>query len=285
MARRCLCDLLLDALTSNPSLRTLPMAARLLWLELGRAALALQDRRIPFGSVSRVSLWVSAPEPEVETQLETLLREGLLVRDGEGLRVPLLDQAVDSPRAKASRINGSKGGRPLKNRGAPGAQREMILPIQGGAAAAGKTQGNLGSAPSCAREGEVKKKDSSSPSFSSSALREAREAASPEAKAVAAELARLFGIGFPQPEIAQEWMDAGWSGELIRRVATAFAQQEGRPAVTSIRYLERQIAQQAAAEAPRPQASAEDLEYLRELQDWRAGGCLGPRPVRQARAA
>lgn len=285
MARRCLCDLLLDVLTSSPRLRTLPLAARMLWLELGRAALAMDDRRIPFGSASRVSLWVSAPEPEVETQMETLLSEGLLVRDGDGLRLPLLDEAGDSPRAKASRINGSKGGRPPKRREPERAQREMMLPIQGGAAAAEETQGNPSAVPSCAREGEAKKKNSSSPSFSSSALREAREAASQEAKAVASELARLFGIGYSQPEIAQEWMDAGWSAELIRRVGVAFAQQEGRPAVTSIRYLERQIAQQSAAEAPMPQASPEDAAFLAAMADWQAGGCLGPRPLRHARAA
>ena len=133
MARRCLCARLLAALHEDPRLRTLPLAARMLFLLVAEAAARSPVPGVlPFGGTARVSLLVSAGETETQTHLETLCEEGLLVRGAaDTLAVPLLVEAAS--RAEVARRNGARGGRPLKGETPEAYQRrkqgEMILQI------------------------------------------------------------------------------------------------------------------------------------------------------------
>lgn len=132
MARRCTCARLLSAVELDPRLRTLPLAVRMLFLLVAEASARMPTAGLlPFRETRRVSLLVSAPETEVETGLETLLREGLLREEAGGLAVPMLLDLP--PRAEAARRNGAAGGRPRKGETAEAArerrQREMLLPM------------------------------------------------------------------------------------------------------------------------------------------------------------
>jgi len=275
MARRCPCDRLLAMLDDDVRLKTLPLATRMLWLILARYAVRQDDLRIPFSGIARVSLLVSASETEVETQLEILIAEGLLIRDGASLRVPLLD--AGSARAAAARANGAKGGRPTKEAKAERerlarAQGHLRLPIQGGGAAAAETQGNLAGETPFVRA----KKESNSilPSFSSfpSAAREASE--------MAQELSGMFGLKFQQVTEVLDWMGQGATPAIIRQVAKAMAEKPNRPVITSIRYLRKDVLEQTEACTPAPASSPADAAYIAAIEAWHADGCLGPAPIR-----
>lgn len=136
MSRRCACGRLMALVEGDPRLRTLPLAARMLFLLVAEAATrAAVPGLLPFAEPRRVSLLVSASETEVETQLETLIAEGLLRRQDGGLGVPALLDAP--PRAEIARRNGAAGGRPRKGETREAArerrQAEMMLVVPGGA--------------------------------------------------------------------------------------------------------------------------------------------------------
>lgn len=278
MARRCLCDRLLAMLDDDARLRSLPLAARMLWLTLARYAARFDDVRIPFSGTQRVSLLVSAPETEVETQLETLVSEGLLIRDGAGLRIPLLD--AGSAKAAAARANGAKGGRPTNAMKAERermarAQGNLPLPIQGGAAAAPETHGNPRAKTPLTRAN--KESISSIPSSPSSF-------SAHEVGGLARELATMFALRFSQVGIVEGWLAQGATPAIVRQVAKAFNEMPNRPVITSIRYLERDVLAQAEACAPMPAGSPADIAYLADVKAWTDGGCLGPAPVRNQAA-
>lgn len=108
----------------------------MLWLLLAEAMVMPGfDGVLPFTDPRRVSLLVSESQTEVETHLETLIAEQLILREGETLVCPMLREA--SARTAANRRNGAGGGRPRKGETAEEMhrrrQRELILPIEGGA--------------------------------------------------------------------------------------------------------------------------------------------------------
>jgi hypothetical protein len=215
MSRRCSCARLLAAIQSDPRLRTLPLAARMLFMLLGEAMLAAgTPGELPFSGTQRVSLLVSAPETEVETQIETLIGEGLLQRDGDRLLAPLL--AAPPQRTRSAQENGRLGGRPRRGETAAEArdrrsQGHLVLPITGGA----ETQETQAAKPASMiiRESSI-----------SSSVSEPR--AKPEAMegilALAEELAALAGMDpakatWSAREV-QGWLAAGASPALCREV-------------------------------------------------------------------
>ncbi|MCX8003336.1 MAG: hypothetical protein N2688_00010 [Burkholderiaceae bacterium] len=279
MARRCVCAALIDRLRTDPRLRVLPLAARALWLELvvGLAEFGAQGR-IRFTqpvSVS-VSRCVSASETETETQLHALVGAGLLVLDDDGLGVCSPDLAAALTRVEINRINGLKGGRPRKPRPAAPAQREILLPIPGGAKTE-KTETET--QPSRARADE----ESLSLSLSE---RHQISSDAPEWVSVGFELARILDL----PETAHwslrpvaRWMAAGADRRLLVEIATELKARAPGP-IGSIRYMQRAV-DEALSGRPDPLAESRAREALRARQKWLEGGCVGPSPLLSLRGA
>jgi hypothetical protein len=243
MSKRCSCVRLFAAIGTDPRLRTLPLAARALWLLLAEAA-AESGGVLPFSGFARVSLLVAAPEPEVETWMETLIGEGLLRREGEALAVPLLADAP--PSAAASRANGARGGRPRRGETPEQArlrraQPSIPLPIPGGA----ETQAKPGAGNSDHDDQIESSSDSSS-------------ARAEDVLALAHEVATLAGIDPARSAWSardvQGWLAAGATAELVRAtVADVMTRAKGPPA--GLRYftgaIQRAI-EVARASAPTP---------------------------------
>ncbi|HWX48141.1 MAG TPA: hypothetical protein VNZ61_08815 [Roseomonas sp.] len=115
------------------------------WLRLASLMLAspTPGRWSFLGSVSAsVSRLVSVSEPisetEAETHLETLAAIGMIELDRAANAILLPGVAADTARAEAARINGKRGGRPLKGETPEQAlarrQGNLALPIAGGRA-------------------------------------------------------------------------------------------------------------------------------------------------------
>ena len=248
MARRCLCARLLAAVQDDPRLRTLPLSARMLFLLVAEAAARSPVFGVlPFAETSRVSLLVSASETEVETQMETLRREGLIASgEGGGLLVPLLAEAP--PRTEAARRNGAAGGRPRKGETAEAArlrrsQSAMLLPIRGG-----ETQ-ETQAAKSVSTTTTVKLV-----SQSVSGL-EGESSARGDADAwvsLGDELVEIVGLdparGTFDFRIVREWMQEGRSAETIRAAVTRVVARPSfrREAVRSLGYFSQAVREQSA---------------------------------------
>lgn len=285
---------LIVTLMADMRVRQLPLATKGVLLHLLELLLASPTPGVvrflqPVAmSVARL---VSVAEPMTETEagthLEALAALSILVLDQDAREIRLQVMAQSTAKAEAARTNGKAGGAPRKGetREAYLARKQgsLMMPMPGGAAAASGTQGNPSSAPSCARE--IGKPKNNSSSFSLSSPREALPAPSHEAVALAGELATMFALRFQQAEVVQGWLLKGWSAATIRTVAVAFAARADRPPMTSIRYLERQVAEQAEIDAANVPAAPETAAYIAAMQDWQRNGCVGPAPTRQRAAA
>lgn len=253
MPRRCTCARLIAAVEGDPRLRTLPLAARMLFLLVAEAAARAPEFGVlPFSGSARVSLLVSASETEVETHLETLVAEGLVRAEGARLVVPLLAEAP--PRTEAARRNGAAGGRPRRGETPAAArerrQSEMMLALPGGGApAAPETQGKpnaenppllLITTPSAQEEGSSAREDWVS---------------------IGQEVAEIAGLdparGGYDFRPVQAWLNAGKSRAAILAAVRGVVEWKGyQPRrVFSLTYFTRAVEKQA--EPARP-ASAED---------------------------
>ena len=202
---------------------------------------------VPFAETKRVSLLVSAEETEVETQMETLMREGL-IRSGDagGLVVPMLLDAP--PRSEAARRNGAAGGRPRKGETPEAArarrQRELLLMLPGGRDV--ETQETQ--APKPAPETGF-----STTTTYSQVVQSVGSGASAETPAwvsLGEELAELVGMdgargGYDYRPV-QAWLQAGRSAETIRAAVTRVVSRPGfrREAVRSFGYFAQAVAEQ-----------------------------------------
>ncbi|MBK1656857.1 hypothetical protein [Paracraurococcus ruber] len=262
MSRRCTCARLLAALGADPRLRTLPLAARALWLLIAEAALATGGV-LPFSGSARVSLLVAAPETEIETQLETLIAEGLLVREGDGLAVPLL--ADVAPAVASSRANGARGGRPRRGETPEQArlrrsQGSMVLPLPGGAGNPAKPGAET---PDHDDDGQSSSSSSPSPT-----------ARVEPALALAREVAEMAGMdparsAWSAREV-QGWLQAGATPGLVRAtVADVMTRARGVP--STLRYFTQEVeravregqrfAPAAAADTPQARWAAAFAEH------------------------
>jgi len=269
MSRRCLCTRLFTAFRADPRLRSLPWATRAFFLLLGEAMAASENPgTLGFGSVSRVSLLVSVPETEVETQLETLLAEGLLTRtEAGGLACPLL--VGPPPRQSAAQENGRKGGRPRKGEGLEAyrlrkAQTSLPLPLAGGAA-------------------ETQPKPSPETPTTTTNLSNSQSVVksfpSPRALphlALGAELAELASLDPVRQRFdyapVKVWLEAGFAPaeirEAVRQVVTRPSYNHG--AIRTLGYFDRAIREACTAPAAAaPQAPPEGpSEFERALDAW-----------------
>jgi hypothetical protein len=223
-----------------------------------------------FGLVSAIA---SVSETEAETQLENLVRAGLLVRTAEeeiALPAALMPRAR---RSETARINGLKGGRPRKSAG-PQGQTTLPLPILGGGAA---KPTETKSEPNWVPDSTTTT-DSSTSSRSSEAtnwVSIAREAC---------ELADLDdATGLHTFGIVRDWLSQGATRALILEVIEA---RRGSH-VRSLRYFTRAIqeavatasAQQAARPAPMSAREREARRQWNEDHDaWYVRGRRGPMP-------
>lgn len=243
------------AVEGDPRLRTLPLAARMLFLLVAEAAARSPvPGLLPFREPRRVSLLVSASETETETQLETLRREGLIRDEGEGIGVPLLLDAP--PRAEAARRNGAAGGRPRKGETADAArerrQREMLLPLPAAAAAKpSETQAAKPVSLTTTTTSQVSR--SSEAQEGKGSAREAPEWAVLGAEV--AELARLDGArgGFDYRPV-QAWLAEGATPDQVRAAVLRAASRPTYSAdrVRSLGYFAKAVADERGRPAPSP---------------------------------
>jgi hypothetical protein len=268
MARRCVCARLLSAVQEDPRLRTLPLSARMLFLLVAEAATrAPVFGVVPFSETARVSLLVSASETEVETQMETLMREGLIrAGDADGLVVPLLADAP--PRSEAARRNGAAGGRPRKGETPEAArarrQREMLLTLPGGLGA--ETQETQDPKPA----GETGSRTTTTYSQVVQSAGSGACAETPAWVSLGEELAELVGMdgargGYDYRPV-QAWLQAGRSAETIRAAITRVVSRPGfrREAVRSFSYFANAVAEQPVSLAsPRVETMSREEEDRR----------------------
>jgi hypothetical protein len=273
MSRRCICSRLLAHVKDDPRLRTLPMAARMLWVLLAEAmARPGFDGVLPFSDTRRVSLLVSETQTDVETHLETLIAEGLILREGEALACPMLREAA--ARTIAARRNGAAGGRPRKGETVEEArlrraQGEMLMPLP---------------KPKETQNWET-------PSAGVSPRTTTTEDTTTESGAwqkLAQDAIRVAGLQLKRPDWtpARDWLALGHSAEAILALIADIADRPGFDAskVTSLRYFTPALSRQAkAAEAAQPASTSlnphGDSPLALAIRAWEERGHAGPCPT------
>jgi hypothetical protein len=245
----------MQAIAADPRLRTLPLAARMLWVLILEAMGA--DAVLPFASASRIALLVAAPETEVETQLQTLIAERLLAREGDTLVCPML--AAAATRADAARANGRRGGRPRAGESAAEArdrrQREMLMPMPAAAPEPSETQ---------AAKPPPDDHDHYESLIEESSSHDARESSAEAAVRLAVRLTDLAGMDPARSSwdarTVQGWLAAGADAALCAEVVADVMTRAKRPPA-NLRYFDRPI--QAAIAARR------ERQVIREERDRR----------------
>jgi hypothetical protein len=300
MGRRCACDRLWARLEEDVRLRTLPMAAQLLWLKLMRLAVRTPDAVLRLGSelgfLTAVAVAVSAAETEVEPVLAVLERRGLVVADRAAGTLAMPDAEIAAARVSAARTNGLKGGRPRKGESLEARrdrrQRELMMPLPGHAAETQETE---------AETDPVKARATTAAVTQSSSSRcdgAPPPAGAPEWVSLGAEVAELAGLdsarGFFDYRPVQQWLTEGATPEQIRAAVTRVAARESyRPELVRVlgyfTQAVRDAMQQPVAVTPvrhrvseqaiRP-ADDERSAWSLQLEEWHASGCIGPMPRR-----
>jgi len=265
MARRCACADILSLL-DLASVRALPLATRAVLVDVLR-----QIAASPVPGVLRflrpvtesVAAWLSISETEAETELTKLVELGFVVvgEDGKSLTSPRIKAASD--RSEINRINGMKGGRPLKAR-VPG-QREIMLPIEGGKTEITETGAASVSPPSSSLEDQASEKE------------EARAWVS-----LGQDLAQVIGLdpakGFVDCRPVQAWLAMGLEEAQIRAVVAEVAARGKR--ITGLAYFTpamRDLAHEVRASAPKA-PPAHVAAFHAAFDRWLANGRKGPAP-------
>jgi hypothetical protein len=285
MGRRCACKDLLTAARSNPQLRVIPPAARWLWLMLSDIMLnAPEPGVLQFGLMTgsplEISMMVSMTETEVETQLETIIKVGLISRRDDGvLVIPAMQEA--SRRVTMARQNGGFGGRPRRGETAEQAklrrtQGNLVMPIQGGLS---ETQENQN------RTERFKTKLTSLEALESKKLSLAVNSFE-----LGSELAKIAGVD-PASErygfgLVTSWLDQGATPELLREVFCEVTRRPSYQTPDSIGYFTKavrdrlQVTPPAVAQDPAvdPLISATRREFFRLVELWKKEGQYGAPP-------
>jgi hypothetical protein len=253
MGKRCACDRLLQQLDTDLRLRTLPMAAKMLWVQLMRLAASTPgfDGVLRFGSefgfLASVSVSVSCAETELEPNLSALERRGLVRRGEDGESLVLPDAEPSSAKAEAARINGLKGGR--RRAGETHEQRrerrqqELLMPLRGGAETQREpTAEPMGSPTTTTTEsistGEVGSSARETPGWVS----------------LGAEIARLCGFkvkaGWKAYEPVRAWLEAGATPEQIRLVVRGIMEHRPPRFVTGLGYFTGPVTEAISEDRP-----------------------------------
>ncbi len=282
MGKRCACERLFRRLEEDVRLRTLPMAAQMLWLKLMRLALATDDGVLrlgsDFGFLTAVSLAVSHAETEVETALAALERRGLAERGADGASLRLPDAVEGAERAKAARLNGLRGGRPRKGETAEAAaarkQGSLMLPVAGGL---GETQ-----------ETEQKPRDESSRAASLASSEEKGAAAAGAGEgwvALGMELAAMAGMdsarGQWNLQPVRGWLASGATPAMLREAVRRVSERPRYTPPGSLQYFAKAVAEVMAEGQPKPLdtgAEARVAARSAAFAAWQASGCMGPPP-------
>ncbi len=299
MARKCKEARLLGMVLDDVRFRLAGNAAVVVWLRVVRLMEQIgSPGRLHLGSASGsasgsefgyvlgfhdIPLGLGVSETEWKTEYETLIMHGLLVRDGDVISAPLVVDAPSSKRAEAARINGLKGGRPRKNAPKPD-QREMLMPVSGGAVAAAKTETEPEThlARTCARADRSDRSDirsdRSDPHTGDDWVKFAQEMAE------VAGLNPVHGGWDLRP--VQGWLDAGISRETIREEIAWRATLSGYQPPRSFMAFNNRIRERHAArpvQAPpeniTPERAAERRVWLERSADWKRNGCYGEPPA------
>jgi hypothetical protein len=276
MPRACDCRAIHDIASRDPRILTLCLAAAMLWERLAGAALAYGGI-IPFAETQRVSILVRASVSEVETHLETLVRDGLVLREGDTLVLPELAGLAEAraARARAAQENGRKGGRPRKGETPEDMHRRrqghLLLPVSGTARAETQETQPESSRASAALTDQIPSAQSDARDVAGFA-RECAEAAGldPAKSWVWADVQALINAGIARPTILA----------TIQTVAARAAAKGIKPG--SFRYFVdaiRQAHAEAQAAAAQPADRPEILAYNAAMQAWIRGGMAGPGPV------
>lgn len=272
--------MILGMMAGDPRLRTLPAAARCVWLDLVQAMRAASVSVLRFGSVSlsrkEIAMLVANSESELEANLRPLLDRGLLVEEADGaIGAPMLVAAV--ARSEINRLNGLKGGATRRRQAEERRQGHMALPIAGGAdgsagaVAGSKPEANAVSvSPAIAKLSEAEKESSAKPCtpVGFDVMQRVGDQV--------LEIAGINPVSFTGHfGLVRTWMGLGADERLIvETVRTVMARGSARPA--GIQYFDKAVREALAARAvpvSRYPGWAEDTEA------WRAGGCVGPMPA------
>jgi hypothetical protein len=273
MARKCASAAILETL-GDPRVVTMPAAAQLVWIRVVTAMQKASIGVLRFGSEimnhSDIALFIAVRETELETHLKTIVERGLLTIDGDGaIACPMLIQAIS--RSEINKINGSKGGRPRKDRSPPG-QVNMMLPITGGkqetkitesGTESGTEIGALGGATTYLPSESVK-----SESVVEVSETEFEETGRAVLAAMGVDEARSF-LNYGQ---VRQWLADGADRELILGVVKL----KTGPHVHSLNYFNAAI-KEAIAARPRRKPDWE-RQYEADLSTWELMGKLEKRP-------
>lgn len=284
MSRKCLCDQLLGSDFVQIRLRLVPASARWVWLMLAKA-MAVSDEPgvLRFGSgvglFGLVSAIASVSETEAETELENLVRVGLLVRSGEGEIAMPAPQQARSRRAEAARANGLRGGRPKRD-GSDRGQAALPLAIPGGLSE--KPRGNPAEpclvSPTTTTASTVSSSSSESGADWVSVAREACDMAGFDE-----------GTGLHTYAIVKDWLAVGATADLIFDVI----RRKGGRHVRSLKYFDaavREAIQSGRTTSASADPNADKPQWEREarrdwneaIAAWQAYGRNGAPPDLQA---
>lgn len=288
MAKGCWCSRMLAQVVEDPRLVLAPIAARFVWLMLGRL---LRDApepgvlRFP-GSVSAsvapsdtdavsevetrcVARLAQVTEPEAADALRWLLAEGLLARRPGALVMAEAEEA--GKRAAIARENGRKGGRNKKD-GSPPVTRQipMALPIPGGRSETQKTQD--------ATEAETLSHAGAGTAAASAAVegKDSKQAAR-ELVSMGDDLAALAGLdaangGYDYRPV-QAWITAGIPLETMRAAMQRVMARPGWQGCRSLGYFDQAVREEHARIKPQASTlSAAQRDHLARLQAWDGNG-------------
>ena len=272
MTRRCTCREIEAALHTHPRLRTLPLAARMLWQLLAHAVQASAGV-LPFSGFARVSLLVSASVTEVETHLPTLLAEGLVLEEAGTLILPIIRDAAEAraSRTRAAQENGRKGGRPRKGETPEAAQHRkaqtaLMLPMEGGKPETQETQ--MESSRASDHQIPISEKNPSD------AWAGERLKGAVDQMAEAAGFPAGHPYGWAEPKMWLQRLELDTILATLRAVTARAPKPPG-----SWRYFLKAMDEARNPEpAPSLAALRADLAFREAMREWTANGARGPMP-------
>jgi hypothetical protein len=293
MGKRCACDRLLQQLDTDLRLRTLPMAAKMLWLQLMRLAASTPgfDGALRFGSdfgfLASVALSVSCAETELEPNLAALERRDLVRRGDDGESLVLPEAEPSSAKAEAARINGLKGGRrrtgETLDQRRERRQQELLMPLRGGA----ETQQEP--------TAEPKRPATTTTCKYISKVEGSSDRETPAWVSLGAEVASLCAFkgkaGRKAYEPVRAWLEAGATPDQIRSVVRDIMEHRPPRCVTTLGYFTGPVTEAISENRPAHRtarhpaeahgSSDPDAYYTEVIRAWEENGRQGV-PMRRS---